>query len=281
MKWAMATVSFRYHLYSMDRIERMAQSCGFQGIELWEPHYIRHKSELHRRINGGVTQGQLPIGVLSGYLDTTDFRTSEEEWQAALHAKLDSCRAMGIPTLRLFTGTKASADATQLDWMRFSERMKRVNELAEQMGTSVVLETHPNTLLDSPSSVNRFAEMVRREGWSNVGLNFDVFHVWEFGGGLVAERLADWYDIVKHIHLKNASRPTSDFDMRNVYHPMGRFSDSISISSGVVDLAPLLQQLQDRGYAGYATLEWFGEVSETFFRHELDRLKQMILVAKE
>jgi 3-dehydroshikimate dehydratase len=203
------------------------------------------------------------------------------EWQAALQAKLDSCLTMGIPTLRLFTGTRSSADATELDWTRFFERVERMNELAAQAETMIVFETHPNTLLDAPSAVDRLVEMIRREGWTRIGINFDVFHVWEFGGGAVAQRLADWYDVVKHVHLKNALRPTSDFEMRNVYHPMGTLKDADSISRGVVDLAPVLQLLQDHGYAGYATLEWFGVVSESFYREELDRLNRMILVAKE
>ncbi|PWW06545.1 3-dehydroshikimate dehydratase [Paenibacillus cellulosilyticus] len=281
MKWALATVSFRYHLYALDAIEQMARSCGFQGIELWEPHYIRHQAELMRRIHGGSATTMLPFGVLSGYLDTTDFSQNDAKWRSALQVKLDSCYALGIPTLRLFTGTKSSAEATPRDWVQFFERIAQMNELAAQAGTTIVLETHPNTLLDAPSAVDRLVAMIRREGWSRIGINFDVFHVWEFGDGAVAQRLADWYDVVKHVHLKNAVRPTRDFDMHNVYHPMGRLQDSDSISTGVVELAPLLQLLQDRGYSGYATLEWFGEVSETFFLHELDKLNRMILVAKE
>ncbi|XID93869.1 sugar phosphate isomerase/epimerase family protein [Paenibacillaceae bacterium WGS1546] len=274
MNWLLTTVSFRYYLYSIKELLRLAEECGFEGIELWEPHYIRHRSEWERMLPAGAAR-KLPARVMSAYLDVTDFTLPEDEWLGRFGEKAEGCRRLGIPLVRLFTGNLAGLSATDRDWSGFYRRLEKMQKHAALHGIEVAFETHPGTLLDHPAGVERLISRIGRERWSCIGLNFDVFHVWEFGGS-VPERLNDWYPYIKHVHLKNSRRRTGDFAMANVYHPLGRMADSDSISSGVVPIEPIVQSLRGRGYSGSLTLEWFGEVGRDFFHNEIEALNGMI-----
>lgn len=279
MKLLMATVSFRYHLHSIEEVFQYAKDCGFDGIELWEPHFLRHESDFIH-ILPWTPLAELPIRVMSGYLDVTGFSASNEAVLEQFRRKAESCRRLRVPLLRLFTGGLSSMQAASADWTAFFRRLEQMNEWAAVFGVEVAFETHPGTLLDSPSGVDRLVEVIEQEGWSGIGLNFDAFHVWEFGGS-VLDYLDRWYRHIKHVHLKNARRRTGDFAMANVYHPMGRLGDSDSICRGVVDIPGVVQELEQRSYSGAMTLEWFGELSRSFFRSEVGALNGLLYAVKE
>ncbi|MCD1259613.1 sugar phosphate isomerase/epimerase [Paenibacillus athensensis] len=274
MKWTMTTVSFRYHLLSYTELLELAAQSGFQGIELWEPHLLRHEAEIYRQA-AEPAAGALPVHVLSAYLNGTDFTISADKWARDLGVKLNHCRKLGVPVLRLFTGTMSSAEADEQTWRRWLERLGQSETLAQEYGVQIAFETHPGTLLDRAEAVDRFVQAIASNRWRQIGLNFDVFHVWEFGVPL--ECLQRWFPHVKHVHLKNAMNVTEQFAMANVYHPMGVYSDLAPLAEGVVDVEPVVALLQERGYDGAVTLEWFGLPSVRHFREEIGFLNEQLV----
>lgn len=270
MKWALTTVTYRYHLQAFSSIVENARDCGFNAIELWEPHYIRHREEIEAQLRD---EASLPIVVLSGYSDVTGSGQSTANWLEHLSEKMMICQRLRIPCLRLFTGNLSSGEAEESDWNRFIERVNAAQQLASRYDCEIVFETHPGTLLDTVESVNRFLSAVEHYGWDRIGLNFDIFHVWEFGADPLT-CLQAWYPAVKHIHLKNARNRTMQFDFMNVYHPAGRYDELCTIQEGVYDIIPILHYLEVKRYSSALTLEWFGLPDNQFFEEELRYLKR-------
>ncbi len=277
MKWTMTTATYRFHLYAFDELASIAKRSGFEAIELWEPHLLRHRQQIARY---QYADNDIPILVLSGYLDATDASLSATAWRKALKEKLLSCQALSIPCLRLFTGNLSSEAAQESDWFRFIERLNWAQELAEQMKVDVVFETHPGTLLDQEAAVERFLTIIEHEQWTRIGLNFDAFHVWEFDAN-PASCLRRWYPHVRHVHLKSARVRTKQFAFHNVYHPAGQFDDLCPLDEGVYDIEPLLRHLQQQQYSGGLTLEWFGLPAEQQFRAEITRMQHYTSQTRE
>lgn len=273
MQWTMTTVSWRYHLYSFRDIAALAERCGFDAIELWEPHFVRNQADIFEY----VEQGSLPVPmrVCSAYHDLTDFSAGNEHWAEQVFAKLLTCKRLGIGTLRLFTGRLASAQATDADWQRFLERVDRIEAYCRQFDIDTVFENHPGTLLDSVAGAERLLQAVEKCSWQRIGINFDVFHVWEYGVD-VLQYLQLWYRHVKHVHLKNAHCRTDQFGFANVYHPMGRYDHVSPLLEGVVDVRAVVEYLVQRGYRGTATLEHFAAPSVELFMRELKLLRHIV-----
>jgi 3-dehydroshikimate dehydratase len=272
MNWSITTITFRMRLYSLDDVVKLARRCGFGGIELWEPHWRNAEADLqrwrekHPRVN---------LAVLSGYVDLTGPSAASGVWRAELERKMTACGALGIPLLRLFTGTTSGVDADDQLWSQFFERLQFVEDRAEEHGLQVAFETHPGTLLDSSAGVERLVERIRESNWQRIGINFDAFHVWEFGADPV-ESLQRWYPQVKHVHFKNASGRTPNFAPTNVFSPGGNFSDLKSLSDGVVSIPELVYYLCEAGYPGAVTIEWFGTPDAELLKREVAFLNRCV-----
>ncbi|MDK8182160.1 sugar phosphate isomerase/epimerase [Paenibacillus sp. UMB4589-SE434] len=279
MKWTMTTVSFRYHLHSFAELMKFGADAGFQGIELWEPHWTRHADAILDYLQSNQ-QDALPIRVLSGYQDLTDLAQPTHQWQQQLRHKLEVCQQLNIPVLRLFTGQMSSAEANDSVWQAWLDRLDTLEHMAAERKVQVVFETHPGTLLDQPDAVDRFVKAITTRSWKQIGLNFDVYHVWEFGVDPL-DYIQRWFPVIKHIHLKNASKRTSQFVFANVYHPAGDYSDLTELHQGQIDILPIMQYASDSGYNGAVTLEWFGLPSREQYQRELAYLEQVQVPAKQ
>ena len=268
MNWSVSTITFRMCLYSPGSLVRIAKGCGFAGIELWEQHWrnteadFRYWREKHPEVK---------FVAFSGYMDLTDLSDSCAGWRVDLERKMDACRTLGIPVLRLFTGATSSLDASKSVWQRFFDRLEYVHDLANRMDVEVAFETHPNTLLDSRFGVEQLLEVIAERNWHRVGINFDGFHVWEYGVD-PRECLKTWYPYVKHVHLKNASGRTANFAPANVFSPLGRFGDLTPLSAGVVNVFELVQYLFRTAYGAAITVEWFGQPDIEFLKSEVQFL---------
>ncbi|SHF30518.1 Sugar phosphate isomerase/epimerase [Seinonella peptonophila] len=271
MKWLMATVTFRYHMYSPNDLVRIARNCGFQGLELWEPHLNRHQDELIQL----AKQTDLHMYVLGAYLDLTNFSSDSYNWKESLQAKFHLSHILKISTLRLFSGNLSYRDSTTTIQTQWLDRIDILNQLAQEAQIDVVFEVHPQTLLDDIRGVELLLKNIDKRNWTHVGLNFDAFHVWELGvDPLVC--LQNWYPYVKHVHLKNARKKTDQFRPTNVFHPNGNVHELASLKQGVVEIKPLIEYLGRRSYNRTVTLEWFGNARLQFLKEEVNYLNSCL-----
>jgi len=272
VKWTLATVTFRYHMHSYREIIRFTMECGGDGLELWEPHWLRHRQDVCQ------LAPTFPIYAMSAYLDLTDFTLLG--WKQRLHDKLEACHELDIPVLRLFSGSLPSNLAGERDWEQWYRRIEGMNRLAESYGVQVAFETHPGTLLDRAAGVDRLCQAITRNGWQQIGINFDAYHVWEFGEN-PRTVLDDWHPYIRHVHVKNAALRTKQFAMTNVYHPAGCYDELRPLSEGQVCIRAVIEGLCRYGYNRAVTLEWFGLPDGALLKSDLQYLRDLTAAYKQ
>lgn len=269
MQVHLCTISFRHHLLSLQQLAPWAQQQGFAGIELWGIH-ARHLYESSPQLQGGwLSQYQLRVPMLSDYLDL-NAPAAQLEAQALALAKL--ARHWQAPKVRTFAGNKGSAEVSEAERQRWTQRLAEVAQMMAEQGLLLLVETHPHTLADSGEATLRLLEEVNHPA---LRINFDTLHVWEGGGDplLWYQRLAPW---VAHFHLKNisAAQYLSVFSPANVYAAAGSRQGMVPLFEGVVDYRHFLAPLLGDGRVE-VSLEWFGPQVQQVLAEDLRQLQAL------
>lgn len=251
MKLSLCTISFRHHLQSMDQIAHWAQTHGFQGIELWGVHAKNLAEDIHYGSDWLSSYG-LETSMLSDYLPL------DAPLPALMAEMNDLCslaHRWGTNKIRTFAGNKGSADISRLERIELVSRMKMLCKMAEAEGKQILVETHPFTLTDNPSSTLQLLEETDHPA---LRVNFDVLHIWESGvDPLYALKQLRPY--VSHFHFKNIESRTQlgVFAPNNVYAAAGSREGMVSLFEGAVDYRLFLREAADM-VEMEASLEWFG-----------------------
>jgi len=125
------------------------------------------------------------------------YRMGESEAKGLPFARvLDSAVALGAPTIRVWAGSKGSADATAPERRAVIADALRIADLAQAQGVTVSLEYHGGTLTDTRDSVRTLLEEI-----PHPHLEF----LWQPSSGETAEqgvaRLRDVLPRVRHLHV--------------------------------------------------------------------------------
>lgn len=276
MRLALCTISFRHQLISFAEIAAFAQQQGFDGIELWGTHAIGLMSEqkqqqtqelLHRLRASGIT-----ISMISDYLDisgNTDFVAE----QARCRQLAALARACGTTRLRTFAGNRSSAAVSLQQYHKLLQRLTILCDICAEVGVKLVVETHPNTLLDSQEGILRLLSDLPHP---SLRLNYDVLHIWEAHldpaafYAQVAER-------VDYFHLKNITARSRlvVFEPAAVYAANASREGMISLAHGAVPYHSMLSYIEESGC--FASIEWFGADPFAMLAHEREWLRGQAL----
>jgi 3-dehydroshikimate dehydratase len=270
---SLCTISFRHQLLSLQQIARWATRHRFQGIELWGVH-AKNLSERPEHAIEWLRANDLFVPMLSDYLPVQGDR------RLAIDKATDLCRlaqAWRAPKLRTFAGDKASDAVPAEERRAWVARMRELCDVAHAHGIYLVVETHPNTLADTPESTLQLLDEIDHPA---LRLNFDVIHVWEAG----ADPLAVFRELepfIVHMHLKNiaARELLSDFAPANVYAPAGTRSGMVRLFDGAFDfrhfLRAVMTELPRAWESLDTTLEWFGPDVLSTLAHDGDQLLKL------
>ncbi|MCC5883307.1 MAG: sugar phosphate isomerase/epimerase [Halomonas sp.] len=270
----LCTISFRHHLVSLPELAAWATRTGFDGIELWGVH-ARHLLE-HAAVDGDWIRRQgLCVPMVSDYLPLED---AERDAWAYTRELCRLAHHWGADKLRTFAGHRSSAALSLAERGELANRLRSLTQCVADEGLSLVVETHPNTLADDLTATRELLETVDHP---NLGVNFDVLHVWESGvDPLWALRdLAPW---VRHFHFKNIARRSQlgVFAPANVYSPAGCRQGMVPLMDGACDYAPLLDWLMESREPMDISLEWFGgDCHEVLKRDQLQLRERLNPVA--
>jgi 3-dehydroshikimate dehydratase len=252
MKLSLCTISFRHHLQSIDQIAHWAQTHGFQGIELWGVHAKNLSEDIHYG-SEWLSSYSLETSMLSDYLPLD---APLPALMAEMNELCSLAHRWGTNKIRTFAGHKGSADISRLERIELVSRMKMLCKIAEAEGKQILVETHPVTLTDNPSSTLQLLEETDHPA---LRVNFDVLHIWESGvDPLYALKQLRPY--VSHFHFKNIESRTqlSVFAPNNVYAAAGSREGMVSLFEGAVDYRLFLKEAADM-IEMEASLEWFGQ----------------------
>jgi inosose dehydratase len=138
-------------------------------------------------------------------------------------------------------------------WSSLAEGLNAAGRIAKEHGLKLTYHHHGGTVVESPEEIDRLMEMTDPE---LVYLLFDSGHAL-YGGANPLEVLKKHYDRIAYVHLKDVRREElerakaadSDFVtcIRN-----GVFTVP---GDGCIDFAPIIGELIERDYRGWAMLE--------------------------
>jgi 3-dehydroshikimate dehydratase len=267
---ALCTISFRHHLVSLTQIAHFAAKHGFSGIELWGAH-AQNLVESPEGDPALLTHLGLSVPMVSDYLPLRGDR------QVALRKARRLCslvRHWGAKKLRTFAGDLGSAEVTaelRRDWI---SRMRELCQLTDDYGVQLVVETHPNTLADTPASTLQLLAEVDHPA---LRINFDVIHVWEAQAEPIEVfRLMEPF--ISHMHLKNIIDRTAlgVFAPANVYAPAGDRTGMVELFGGAFDFGHFLRGVRSDFPLSWrsldASLEWFGPNVHSTLEHDSKQL---------
>ena len=170
-----------------------------RGIELWgRGHLPEEASDAEvARVRARAEECGLKIACYGAYA-----RAGAEDWTPErFHRILDIAAGLGAPRVRVWAGSKGSADATEADWEAVTEALRRWGALAAARGITLVVERHANTLTDYGDTARRLIDRVNLPA---VRLNYQVPYPQEAAAyASLAADLRLHLPVSAHIHAQN------------------------------------------------------------------------------
>lgn len=126
--------------------------------------------------------------------------------------------------------------------------VREVAHEAEQLGLRLAVEPFQREGLESWSILNTLgdaAEFVEEVGSDAVGIQFDVWHLWNTPALL--EEISRHADLIAGVHVNDWREPTRGW------------ADRVLPGDGSADLPAILGALDDAGWRGYYDLEIFSD----------------------
>ncbi|MBB3109663.1 inosose dehydratase [Paenibacillus phyllosphaerae] len=138
-------------------------------------------------------------------------------------------------------------------WQSLAEGLNEAGRIAREYGLALTYHHHGGTVVESGEEIDRLMELTDP---SLVSLLYDTGHAY-YGGADPLQVLRKHYDRIAYIHLKDvrpdvlaeAREEEADFVTcirKGVFTVPG---------DGCIDFAPIIAELVDRGYNGWAMLE--------------------------
>jgi 3-dehydroshikimate dehydratase len=146
----LVSVSFR-RLCPAEIIDLCVES-GLAAIE-WggDIHVPPGDMENAGKVSRMTTEAGLRVAAYGSYYRVGNPENTGTTFQEVL----DTAVTLGALRIRVWAGTKGSAQATEEDWKNITGELSAIAETAERENVQVCLEYHSNTFTDSLASVDR------------------------------------------------------------------------------------------------------------------------------
>jgi len=249
ISWGVCEAPGWGHELPPDRVLNEMRDLGFRATELGPTGYLGQRpTDVRARLDG------YGLRLIGGFLPVPMHTRTEADLGEA-RAAMETLAAAGSQVVVL---AARSADGSydrkvQLsedDWSALLATLKRLREIATDLGLTATLHPHVGTAIEDRASVLRLVES------SDVPLCLDTGHLL-IGGmdplelvGLAAARIA-------HVHLKDVRTAVAatvsggdssyiEAVRAGLYTPLG---------DGDLDIAGIVRALEDSGYRGWYVLE--------------------------
>lgn len=240
---------------NLDESLRAAQIGGFEGVE-FNPFEIADLVEADgaEAVKARFTDAGLRP---AGWGLPTDWRGSEEKWQAGLNELPHLARAASaIGGTRVSTWVMPCSDTRPFDENRefHVARFRPIAKILGDYGVSLGLEfIGPKTLRDTQAYpfIHTMPEMLAmgRDIGPNTGLLLDAYH-WYTSHGTLEDLAALTPAEITYVHVNDAPRDVAVDEQLDG-------TRALPGETGVIDIGGFLQALQRIGYDGPVTPEPF------------------------
>lgn len=229
-RWTDEKVPF-YRL--KDLLEPVADA-GFRGMEVWQYHVSGLDEPALTELKDRASDLGIEIPVLGIYPRLhVGGNEGEKDLSTAIRL-LDTATFLGANTVKMFVGSKASSDLTDMEEAQTIASLEMLTDAAEDRDLLLTGETHANTLFDSVETVAATLDIIESEELEVCFQPFDLTST--------EQAIADYTALADHIiHV----------------HLQGRKGDRMSLlSEADIDYERLLETFEINGFAGYLSIEF-------------------------
>ncbi len=249
ISWGLCEVPGWGYQLTPDRVLGEMRDVGLVATEFGPPGFL--ETEPQARVAQLSAYGLTAVGGFFVVL----LHDPGHDPLPGVDAFIDECLAAraGVVVLAAATGQEGYDTRPELDeagWSTLLRNLDRLADHAQQRGVEAVLHPHIGTMIENGAEVQRVV------AGSHIGLCIDTGHLAAAGSDPVAITRAN-PERVRHVHLKDvdgalAARvadgtlPFGDAVRQGMFRPLGH---------GDVDIAGMVQVLEEAGYAGWYVLE--------------------------
>lgn len=245
---------------SYEQILDDMQSLGLLGTEMGRkyPKDIELlKQELGKRGMQLVSQWKSVLFSDPSYRkeELESYRTHAEFLKEMGCKVISTCEIGGSPQFdpRRSPDQKGVVRLDEAGWESLAEGLNAAGAIAKEYGLTLTYHHHGGTVVERPEEIDRLMELTDPEA---VSLLYDTGHAY-YGGADPLTVLQKHYKRIAYVHLKDirksvlesARQEQEDFITcirRGVFTLPG---------TGDLDFQPIINELLDRGYDGWAMLE--------------------------
>lgn len=239
------------HLMGRDRVLREMVESGLTATELGPDGYLpTDPAELQdylARFDMSIVGGFVP--ALLYRPDRID-RELEYVTRASRQLAATGSKVLVLGPSSHHPGYDTSVDMSDADWTTFLMNLDRLDEIVGDAGLQTALHPHWGMAIESAAHIDRLLDA------SSVGLCVDTGHAY-LGRADPAAIARSAPDRVLHVHLKDVDAAKAD-KVRSGDVPFrqavidGLF---VPLGAGAVDIAGVIDALEDAGYRGWYVLE--------------------------
>ena len=156
LKTGLVSVTFRDK--TPEEIISAVKQCGLEGIE-WggDVHVLPGDVSRAREIRHLTEQAGLAVWAYGSYFE------AGEQTPDLFPPVLESAKALGAPCIRIWAGTRGSAQADPEYVQRVISCTQAICDMASTAGIDICYEYHPNTLTDNCDSAAQTLRSVARD----------------------------------------------------------------------------------------------------------------------
>lgn len=235
-----------FNTLPIDDALAIAGDADARGVEIWGGEHLpadAAAAEVQRVRRLAENLGVI-IAAYGAYA-----RAGDASWDAIrFSGVLDRAHDLGTACVRVWAGTRASADATPDDWDDAIATLQRWGDLAAAHNLHLVVERHCQSLTDYGDTARRLIDLV---GHPAVHLNYQVPFPWDIERYHSPEMTADLrlhLPVSSHLHIQQ-------------YNIVDGAVRRVPIADGVIDYAAWPPLLAEAGMQGWAMLEFLPEIS--------------------
>ncbi|WP_054954876.1 myo-inosose-2 dehydratase [Paenibacillus dakarensis] len=142
---------------------------------------------------------------------------------------------------------------TDEEWNWFIEGLHQAGEIAREFGMKLTYHHHGGTVVERPEEIDRLMESTDPE---LVSLLYDTGHAY-YGGYDPLQLLTKHYDRIAYVHLKDVRQSVLEQGRTENWDFVTCIRKGVFTVPGDGDLefAPVIRELNRRGYNGWAMLE--------------------------
>jgi sugar phosphate isomerase/epimerase len=171
---------------------REVRKTGAEHIDIWPERHANHREQIeaigHQRFAAMLRQHKVKVGILTHY-DLSPFDLQAEMQVAKkFGGSMIICGSRGPRNLK--------GNALKSAIRQFIDRMKPHVAVAEQIGVTIGIENHSNSLIQSPGSIRWFADLNTS---AHLGIALAPYHLPQ-DSGLIANLIRNLGQHIVHFY---------------------------------------------------------------------------------